>query len=210
MNQTKFGILFIFIGLIILIIPIINLLIPILFLLAIFSFIRGRNEFDNHHQLNVIFASAFSIVFIFVFLLGTLLISLFNNQYLDESISILSNTILIIAMILFIKIFVKRIILVSFLLPIFASVIFAIYIPYAFLLAIIFLFTIYFLALKEINKYQVYVDDQRIIRHAKVEQAEKVEIQKVYEYYCPACLFQTNDEFEKCPKCNEKGLARTA
>jgi Zn finger protein HypA/HybF involved in hydrogenase expression len=32
------------------------------------------------------------------------------------------------------------------------------------------------------------------------------ELPKEYDYYCPACLFQTNDFSVLCPKCGHEGL----
>jgi hypothetical protein len=208
MNHTRTGIVFVLIGLFIFIIPIINLVMPFLFLFAFIEFVRGRDEFDNHHRLNVIFAFAFFIVFLFVFFLGSLLIALFSNQYMYEIMFILTYSILMIVFLLAVKIFVKRIILTSFAIPIFASVILGSFINSALVLALIFLITIYLLAYKEINRYQVYVDDNRQIQHAKVVIPIGSAVPKEFDYYCPACLFQTNDELKICPKCNEKKMIK--
>ena len=32
---------------------------------------------------------------------------------------------------------------------------------------------------------------------------------KEFEYYCPGCLFQTNEPSRTCPKCGERDLERT-
>jgi hypothetical protein len=46
---------------------------------------------------------------------------------------------------------------------------------------------------------------------AKAKAAEKKakNLPKVYNYYCPHCLFQTNDYSKKCPECQSSKLIRT-
>ena len=32
---------------------------------------------------------------------------------------------------------------------------------------------------------------------------------RVYQYYCPSCLYQTNEKHDGCPKCGGSGLRFT-
>jgi hypothetical protein len=43
----------------------------------------------------------------------------------------------------------------------------------------------------------------------KQTNAELNNLPKVYEFYCPRCLFQTNEEAKLCPNCKESRLLPT-
>jgi hypothetical protein len=43
-----------------------------------------------------------------------------------------------------------------------------------------------------------------------LESRSKAEnLPKVFDYYCPGCLFQTNTMTDICPECNKKKLMKT-
>ena len=206
MNKTKIGILFVLIGLVFLVIPLLILLAPLLILIGVIEFYMGRTEFNRHHQINIQFASVLFILFLLVLIIDIFFSITGGLNYSYAILSAIEYSIMSIVLLLMVKIFIKRIVLITFLIPIAASILFAILFEPVIILAIIFLITLYYLAYKEIGRYFIYLDDNRAIRHTKEIVIGEGQIRKVYDYYCPACLFQTNEKTKACPKCNEKGL----
>lgn len=44
---------------------------------------------------------------------------------------------------------------------------------------------------------------------AKEAEEKAKDLPKEFDYFCPACLYQTNELTEFCPKCGNKELRRT-
>jgi len=42
----------------------------------------------------------------------------------------------------------------------------------------------------------------------KSKKLETLYLVKPFDFYCPECLFQTNDKFKICPKCNKSELLK--
>jgi lipopolysaccharide biosynthesis regulator YciM len=54
-----------------------------------------------------------------------------------------------------------------------------------------------------------YVEKYRAKQEAKSAKNKAHNLPKVFEYYCPHCLFQTNEYTKLCPKCRSHRLVKT-
>jgi hypothetical protein len=74
------------------------------------------------------------------------------------------------------------------------------FVNYLLILAIV-LFYYHRTSYKDIKKERSEIKDQ--------SKAELKKLPKVYEFYCPRCLYQTNEEAKLCPNCKEGRLLPT-
>lgn len=52
-------------------------------------------------------------------------------------------------------------------------------------------------------------EKERAKQEARIAERRASKLPKVFDFYCPHCLFQTNDYMKICPECRSHRLERT-